>query len=433
MFARSLPCGTYRRTAHVALAAVAVPFFTLPALAATLPADASFQSDREGHTHSAPPAADPAEDDRAKAFDFSAVYTFDLWRNMRGGVRRGERYLDNLDVTLTVNGEQAFGAKGTTLFFYGLYNNGKSLTDDLVGDLQVASNIDAGTKAVRLYEAWVEQRFAADRASVKVGLYDLNSEFDTNESNSLFINSSHGIGPDFSQSGQNGPSIFPVTSLGLRADYRFNDNWLVRAAVLDGVPGDPNRPKRTVVKLGDGDGALLVGELEYSDELTKAAIGYWRYTAEFEDVLASTVAGESVVRDGNDGFYMFAERKITGKSRDAAGLSAWVRLGFADENLNPVSQYLGGGMVYTGAIPARPEDQVGIAVAAVTLGYLARRALELAGEASDKRETNIELTYRTALAPWLTIQPDIQYIINPGARPALRDALLFGLRVEVGF
>ena len=57
----------------------------------------------------------------------------------------------------------------------------------------------------------------------------------------------------------------------------------------------------------------------------------------------------------------------------------------------------------------------------------------LIGEESDDRETNIELTYRAALAPWLTLQPDMQYTINPGARPELKDALLLGLRVEVGF
>jgi len=388
--------------------------------------------DTQIQTASGPPATEPREDKASPAIDLSVVYTLDLWRNARGGLRRGERYLDNLDVTLTVDADRALGWAGATLFLYGLYNNGNSLTDELVGDLQVVSNIDAGVQAARLYEAWVEQRFGGGRASVKFGLYDLNSEFDTSESSSLFINSSQGVGPDFSQSGQNGPSIFPVTSLALRADYKVTENWLVRAALLDGVPGDPNRPKRTTIKLGNGDGALLVAELEYSDELTKAAAGHWRYTARFEDILATAVADEPVPRGGSDGLYMFVERKLTGGSREAPGLSAWVRLGFADENFNPIESYQGGGLVYTGLLAGRAADQLGLAVASAKLGQPYRRALELAGKASEAREINLELTYRAAPAPWLTVQPDVQYVISPGADPMLKNALVIGLRIEIG-
>jgi porin len=402
-------------------------------LPTTLHAQSASTADTAVHTRSAPSAAEPSDEGKGPSVDLSVVYTADVWANRRGGLRRGERYLDNLDMTLTVDAERALGWSGATLFLYGLYNNGKSLTDELIGDLQTVSNIDAGTSAVRVYEAWVEQRFLSNRASVKIGLYDVNSEFDTNDSNSVFINSSHGIGPDFSQTGQNGPSIFPVTSLSVRADYRVSDNWLVRAAVLDGVPGDPNRPKRTTVKLGNGDGALLVAELEYTDAMTKMAAGTWRYTAQFDDLLATQLAGTSIGQSGNDGFYVFAERKLTGATKDGPGLAGWARLGVANDTFNSIDTYLGAGVVYTGPLNARPEDQLGIALAHARLGTPYRRALALAGETSDRSETNIEITYRAALTPWLTVQPDVQYVINPGGNPALRNALVTGLRVEVGF
>ena len=416
--------------ARAILTAVAL---AAPAAAAAKELSDGARPDTQIHTHSAPPAAG-AEDDEAPAVDLSAVYTFDVWRGARGGVKRGWRYLDNLDVTLTIDAERAMGWGGATIFLYGLYNNGQSLTDELVGDLQTVSNIDAGVQAARLYEAWVEQRFAGDRASVKLGLYDLNSEFDTNDSNALFINSSHGIGPDFSQSGANGPSIFPVTSLALRADYQLTDNWLVRAAVLDGVPGDPDRAKRTAIKLGRGDGALLVAELEYSDDRTKAAVGTWRYTARFENILATQLAGEPVERRGNHGAYMMVERKLTREPVGGAqGLSGWVRAGFADDRFNPIASYVGGGLVYTGPFKGRDEDRLGLAVARVEFASRFRRAAELAGEPVGEGETNIELTYRLPIAPWLTLQPDVQYVIDPGGVRGRRDALVVGIRTEVGF
>jgi porin len=33
--------------------------------------------------------------------------------------------------------------------------------------------------------------------------------------------------------------------------------------------------------------------------------------------------------------------------------------------------------------------------------------------------------------PWLTLQPDIQYIVNPSVDPELRDAFVIGVRFEL--
>ena len=378
--------------------------------------------------------APPEAGQEPPALDVSVLYTADVWRNARGGLRKGWRYLDNLDVTLTIDAGRAFGWENATIFLYGLYNNGESLSDDLIGDAQVVSNIDAGVRAARLYEAWVEQRLMGDRLSLKAGLYDLNSEFDTTDSGGLFLNSSHGIGPDFSQSGENGPSIFPVTSLAFRVEYELGEKWLARAAVLDGVPGDPDRPRRTAIKLGGGDGALLVGELNYLDDRTKLAAGAWRYTSRFEDILATQLTGEPVERSGNDGVYALAERKLSSEAGDPdQGLSGRLRFGLADARFNPIRSYAGGGLVYTGPIAGRDEDQLGIAVARIRFGERYRRAAALAGEALEAGETNIELTYRMALTPWLTLQPDLQYVLSPGGVRGRRDALAIGFRTEIGF
>ena len=55
---------------------------------------------------------------------------------------------------------------------------------------------------------------------------------------SLFLNSSFGIGPEFSQSGLEGPSIFPNTSVGARFAIKPIEEIVLRTAALDGVPVD---------------------------------------------------------------------------------------------------------------------------------------------------------------------------------------------------
>ena len=379
------------------------------------------------------PSIPTAETEAVPAVDLSAAYTFDVWHVARGGVRRGWRYLDNLDLTARVSLERAIGWQGATLFAYALYNNGRGLSEDLVGDAQGVSNIETPVAAVRLYEAWLEQRLVRDRASVKVGLYDLNSEFDTNDTGSLFLNSSHGIGADFSQSGRNGPSIFPVTALALRVDYRLDAAWLVRAAILDGIPGDPGRPRRTAVRLGGGDGALLVAEVEYRSGATKLLAGYWRYTARFEAIGPGPSPGRPRTGSGNDGAYLLAERRLARFGADEArNLAGWLRVGAAEDEFNPADLYLGGGLVATGTLESRPQDQFGLAVAGVRFGRPFRQVPTGPGQVGEREEIAFEATYRAVLAPWLSLQPDLQYVVNPGGRSDLRDALAVAIRVQIG-
>lgn len=41
------------------------------------------------------------------------------------------------------------------------------------------------------------------------------------------------------------------------------------------------------------------------------------------------------------------------------------------------------------------------------------------------------LTYKFPVAEWLTLQPNFQYVVNPGLDPNLKDALAAGLRFEL--
>jgi porin len=375
-----------------------------------------------------PALADECEDCDAPAIAAAAVYTGEAWRNASGGLQSGNRYLDNLDLTLEVDGGRTFGVEGLTLFAYALYNNGHVVSDDLVGSAQGISNIEA-VDALRLYELWAEWQGGATPSSVRIGLYDLNSEFDAIETAALFVNPSHGIGPDFAQSGQNGPSIFPNTSLAVRGATTVGA-WTFRGAVLDGVPGDVDHPDRTHIELGSDEGALLVGEVDYNHSSgLRVAAGYWQYTAEFDDLTAVDDAGEPSQRDDNAGLYALVESPEFFESADGRTTRVYARSGVAEERVNPIRSYLGAGIVRSAVF--HETDQLGFAIAVAALGDPYRQALAAAGESSDSREQNFELTYRISINDWLTLQPDVQYVRHPGMNPEVRNAWLVGLRFEL--
>ena len=363
---------------------------------------------------------------------FNAAYTGEPIKNLSGGRKTGGTYLDNLDLQLAADRGSLFGIPGLSGLLYGLYNNANEFSEEYVGDAQIVSNIDA-PRAFRLFEAWLDWVADQDEQfSVRVGLYNLNSEFDSVETAFLFPGSAHGIGTDFSQSGLNGPSIFPVTSLSLRLRTTTTNGAYGQLAILDGVPGNPNDPSSNKIDLSSDDGALLVLEGGWSSGAwRKLAIGLWRYTTDFDRLAATAPSGDPLRDDGNNGWYAIADRILwTSDSGTAAG---FLRVGQAEDRFNTFDGYLGAGSTLTGFWSHRRDDSVGVAMAMAFTGDKYQQAQALAGADTDNHETSLELTYRAPITDWLTLQPDIQYIINPGTDPALDNALTVSLRFELSY
>jgi len=382
-----------------------------------------------------------------------AAYTGDIVANLHGGRREEAIYLDNINLTFTLDGEQLLGWRGGTLFFYGLGNQGGS-PSRLAGAAQGVNNIEA-PNSWRLYEALVQQILLDDHFSLLAGLYDINTEFDVLRTASLFINSSHGIGPDLSQSGKNGPSIFPYTSLGIRAKAFLGDALYLQFAALDGVPCRPGTPHGTHILLRREDGLLLNGEmalllgkeepeaapvssrtkharhrrinrLQDAPYHLKIAIGGWAYTTTFEDV-----RGPGHPDAGSRGVYLLGELTPFHESDREQGLAVFARLGFADRRVNRFDRYFGAGFVYTGPFPDRDEDQVGAALAAAHNGAPYRAAQRNAADLVEDTETALEFSYRAQITERFALQGDLQYILNPDTNPTRSNAFLTGLRFEL--
>lgn len=360
-----------------------------------------------------------------RAVSAEVGYVADLLRNASGGIRNGSAYLQNVDATIALDVGRVFGNGAGSLFAYLLWNDASTFSDRYPGDAQVVSNIDA-ERALRIFEFWYEHRLT-DILSLKFGLYDLNSEFDAVDASALFLNSSHGIIPTYSQTGENGPSIFPVTSLSARLQWEIDRNNVLRYALLDAVPGDPDNPAATAVKLSSREGVLHA--LEYNRNFSDAlrlGLGAFSYSAEYEAIRETDDGGNPVRRDGNAGWYAFAEGSVYSDATRGRTASAFVRYGAANGALNPFDRYIGAGTVLSGFVPGRPDDQIGISMATARCGADYRAA---AG--AERHETAFELTYRAHVHDRIQIQPDIQYIINPGTDRTLENALVIGVRLEL--
>jgi len=365
-----------------------------------------------------------------KGYEFEFIYTADFYNldyfdSNTGQQEKKTVDLNNTDVTLTIDAEKAFGMNGTTFFLYILGNNGMEPTGEYVGDTQGFDNIEAPS-IWKIQEAWYQKSFADDKFSLLFGLWDLNSEFDVIETAGVFSGSSHGVGPDFSQSGENGPSIFPATSLTLRTAFNFTDQIYGQFAILDGVPGDPAEADNNArIKLDADDGYLTVMEFGHAakdeDRYHRFSFGFWAYTKATRDDIA---AGNDIK---NNGAYISIDSNLLQESSDSAqGLNGFLRYGFAEDEINDIKTYNGAGLVYTGMIPGRNDDQLalGIAIANPTDSFKS-------GEPAAESEVAIELAYYAQVTPWLAVKPDIQWIKNPGMVNNKAKATVIGVRFEL--
>ena len=110
-----------------------------------------------------------------------------------GGVEQGARYAGLAGAQGALDLDRLAGWGGASFFVMGLFVHGDQ-PNELVGDLQGVSNLEAPS-GLRLEEAWLQQNFLANRASLLLGQYDLSTEFYRLQSGALFLNSSFGTGP----------------------------------------------------------------------------------------------------------------------------------------------------------------------------------------------------------------------------------------------
>ena len=369
--------------------------------------------------------------------DITLEYKADLWSVNSGGSKHGQNYLDNTDLKFALDNEKLLGIKGNRALVYFINNDGSKPNASRIGSVQGVDNIEVGTDTFKLYEAWDEQSFFDNKITVLVGLHDLNSEFAETDMTANFIKPTLQIGQTFAQSGVNGPSIFPTTSLAARIKVMPTDTIYISAAAFDGVPGNPSRPHGTHIDINEHDGLLLVAEGGVTPKPAegvdgtpnKIAIGGWTYTKEKPDLIDVDINGNPV-RNRSIGAYFLSSYQFYYDKASGHDLGLFLRAGIADGDTAQTEWDYEAGFVGHGWIPTREDGEIGIGF---SQSDNSSKYLRSVGGQGDRNEYAYELYYRDKLVKGISIQPDIQYIVNPGTDKIRKDALAFGVRFDINF
>ncbi len=358
----------------------------------------------------------------AASVTIAATYKADVMSTVDGGVDRRVVALDNLDIVADFEFAPPLGLDHFTMQAHALNNLGKA-PNDHAGTLQGVNNIEVGQNRVKLYQLWADIGFLDDQASLRAGLYDLNSEFYQTPASGVLIAPAFGIGSELASTGPNGPSIFPSTALTVRLRVQ-RDEFYVQTAVLNAMAGTIGDDQG--VALSGRDGALGVAEAGIEGPKTKFGIGVWGYSKRQPSIVAPGLADNGRTARSH-GVYALGQSRLAG-GETGRNLHGFVRGGISDGKTTPFSGGIQAGLLAQG-IRGGDEDS------ALTIGanaaFLSSR-YRVPGSGLSRAEIGLEISYRDRLIGPLMIQPDIQYIINAGG-DRRRNALVVGMRFQIDF
>jgi porin len=374
-----------------------------------------------------------------KGIDIGLTHKSDLMANTSGGLKRGTVWLGHTEARLTLDLDKLWGWNSATAYVHYHSDLGSKFNSNYVGSYMGVDNIEVGTNTAQFYQAWVNKNFLDNHVSALVGLYAIDSEFYVTQTSGLFLQPPYGMANDLAQAGVSGPPIFPTGALAVRLKLVSPDeNFYAQAALTDGVPGDPNNPHGTHIKLGNGDGTFSIIELGYTPHskntdvnndqepaeiFNKIAIGFWRYTPQFDAIDGSGL------RHNNQGVYVLAERTLfTESAHPSHGLAGFVRFGVASEKVNIADWTSSVGLRYHGLINGRDDDVAGLAVTVNHAGDSYRQT-----NSSERQEIDVEATYRAQIKPYFAVQPTLQFIDTPNMDSTIQNVWIVGSRFEVEF
>jgi len=367
----------------------------------------------------------------------SATYVPDILGNPFGGEIHKVRYVHDIGVDLVLDFQRMLGWEGSHFHVSMSSRSGNNLSDDIGNVFTVAQSCcQVTTRLVTL--AW-EQSLLEHRLNIRAGRIATGDDFLTDRLYWLYVNNGFDANPLSVQI--NVPFFaYPNAAWGGRVRVRPLRPLYLAAGIYDANPAITRNSEHGVdFSIHSNDPILLVFEAGYEPEHHIEGglpghykVGGYYYTGRLRRF--GTPPESNLPQNfeyGSGGYYFLVDQMVF-REEGYQGLWPFFTLVFApNKAINTFPFFSSAGLTYEGLIPGRDED-VSI-VGVVYGGFSADLRRAQAGSPSGQQdfETVIEWSYIIALAPWLHIQPDFQYIIKPGGTGNIPDSFVLGAQFAI--
>ena len=385
----------------------------------------------------------------AEGIDLRVSYVSETAANPQGGAKTGVRYTDQYVFGSTFNLDQLLRLDNAVFQVSITDRNGRNLSSDVkLGSLQQVQEVFGRGQTWRITQFWYRQTYFDNALDIKLGRLTEGEDF-ANFScefmNLTFCGAPPGnlVGNYWfnwpvSQWAGRVKAVAPDLGYAMIGAYEVNPSYLTRRYAFN--LGDP--PGAT--------GALIPAELAWLPSFGPAKLpgsyklGAWYNTSQTADVVDNTqgqllaiAGGLPLQHNGAFGAYINFQQKLLGGTPDAPheGLTAFLNVTAADHRTATLDNQIALGIFYDAPFAHRPADQLGIATGRTHVNDRVAAAEEFQNAAGlvpvgvQHAEYVGEIYYHLHVIDGLSLQPNLQYVHQPGGIAKNTDDVILGLKV----
>jgi porin len=373
--------------------------------------------------------------------------------NPVGGIRQRSAYSQVMLFGATLNFDKLLRIPGGSLMVSGAEATGKNLSDD-IGNINAVSEAFVTPLTVLFYELYWKQLLLEDKLELYIGRMTAADQFASVPAFGLQV--SGGINANPTSLFVNAPfTSSPNATWGASAKIHATKEIYAEAGIYQAT--------ERIFKLGyhglnfainENDGELVMGQVGWEPTFFKIP-----ETTSFDKNGNKTVVNGTLGLPGNYifggyyanfkfpelngskiqhnayGFYAMGQQMLwRGLADPYVNFSVWGGLTFSpqqDISLLPLMGF--GGTIWQGVFPRRDRDQL---LLTYLLSGFSRNYADFVVAMGGKRPTAehvLEAGYAIYVNEYYTIQPDVQYIIRPDGKDAVRNSLVIGIQFVASF
>jgi porin len=431
---------------------------------------------------------------RRKAWDaginLCTWYNASAYYNARGGLNRGGiaqgqifSWID-LDLGKLTHADLL----NDTFVHAAMYSmQGRPITVHEVGSFAPVTFFEELT-TTRLAAVWVEKRLLDGKLSLRAGQLGVDDEFIISSTATAFINGTFGFPSWMGTILPGGGVAYPLDGPGARLKYSPTDAMTLMGGVFTGDPAGrvnpvPQLDDRYGTTFNLNGGTFYIAEAAYSTAYANSGValpgtyklGAWFETGNRFDSPRYDITG-GLLADPNSsgvpkrysqdwGVYGIIDQTLFSGDKDGVHkLASFLRVGGSPSDRNLIDFYIDGGFTFTGLIPQRPTDLIGVGASYNRISPAARgfdrdtRAIAALAATTDPasftlptspfapvrdQEVMIEAIYTINITPYFVVDFEVQHFFHPsghvlaptgpGLGTVVRDATVFGLNTQVKF
>jgi porin len=400
--------------------------------------------------------------------ELSSSYTNNIAGNPVGGLSQGFAYADNFSFGMQLDFEKLIKWQGLTLTISGLDRNGSNLSACNIGNQFTVQQV-YGTETVVFYAFLLEQRLFEDKVGIKIGRFSAGDDFASSPLYWLYMNNGIDGNPQsipvntafstypgsvwaarlrvdpspewFAMGG-----VYQTTNLNLYRDHGLN--WSMNSndgvLMIGQVGWTPEFFKRPVASKAPSDGKSVADRKRLADGKTAAPAsqdpemqglpGHYWFGAYYSPWQFAQF-GSTQTASNSYGFYWHADQMVWQEEAGSdQGLTLWSAFVLSpQQNISKIPFQVNSGIVYKGLVPTRDQDitMLGFVYGDFSNDYA--NTISATGAGTPSYEIALEAGYRFQVTKFAYVQPNVQWIINPGGTGNIPNALVLGAQMNVIF